>query len=37
VALVQHQTVVLPESPTTGYGWHLDVDPASLHKTDDRF
>lgn len=30
-------TVVLDESPTTGYRWHADTDPARLALTADRY
>lgn len=30
-------TVVLDETPTTGYRWHADIDTARLHVTDDRY
>jgi inhibitor of cysteine peptidase len=30
-------SVRLPESPTTGYRWQVDVDATRLRATDDRF
>ncbi len=30
-------TVVLPETPTTGYRWHPDVDATALEPTDDQY
>lgn len=30
-------TVLLPETPTTGYRWEPEVDAAALEQTDDRY